>query len=93
MSGAQGGGAGWRDEIAREMKLRGETWDDVVASCVPNEVLSGPYEPEHGAGTEVAFTIWTENRVYFPATYDGWEWCESVPRNPDGTRTGAVGGG
>lgn len=28
------------------------------------------------------FTLWTESRVYFPVTYDGKEWCASVPRHP-----------
>ena len=37
--------------------------------------------------------LWTAARVYFPACYDGSEWCESVPRNPCDEATTHVGGG
>ena len=40
-----------------------------------------------------SFTIWTEKRVYFPGTYDGYYWCDSVPRNPCKEETDPVGGG
>lgn len=39
------------------------------------------------------FTIWTEDRVYFPGNYDGSEWVASVPRHPCNEYTDHVGGG
>lgn len=38
--------------------------------------------------------VWTADRVYLKATYDGSEWVESVPRHPvDTDDIGSVGGG
>ena len=31
----------------------------------------------------MAFVIYTENWIYFPVTYDGREWVDAVPRNPN----------
>ena len=39
-----------------------------------------------------AFTAWGEKRVYFPATYDGRQWVDSVPRNPCAQATPHIGG-
>lgn len=44
-------------------------------------------------GTEgPVFTAWSNDRVYFPACYDGSEWIASVPRNPCVEKTDHVGG-
>ena len=43
--------------------------------------------------TELSFTAWSDNFVYFPAMYDGDYWVESVPRNPCDFRTKPVGNG
>jgi hypothetical protein len=47
----------------------------------------------YGGANGAFFTVWTENRVYFPVGYDGAEWVTSVPRNPNGEATRHVGGG
>jgi hypothetical protein len=39
------------------------------------------------------FTIWSPDRVYFPAQYDSHWRCASVPRNPCGEAVSYVGGG
>lgn len=39
------------------------------------------------------FTVWTAERVYFPACYDGSEWADSAPRNPCPIPTEHIGGG
>ena len=38
------------------------------------------------------FTAWGERYVYFPVTYDGSEWIEAVPRNPELIATNHLGG-
>lgn len=73
------------------------------AGCVINEIVdsspaAGPWMDVefycgHGAIDGCSFTVWSEDRVYFPVCYDGLEWVESVSRNPDGEATGHVGGG
>jgi hypothetical protein len=48
---------------------------------------------EYSTDEDSAFTAWTETRVYFPATYDGGSWIDSVPRHPCDEATKPVGGG
>ena len=43
--------------------------------------------PGFGAEEGCWFTVWTKDRVYFPTSYDGAEWVESVPRDPCGEAT------
>ena len=73
----------WYDRIAHTMSRNGETWEDVqrFASDAP---LQNTYPSlEYGGGGDVvAFTVWTADYVYFPAEYDGIQWCDCVPRNP-----------
>lgn len=55
------------------------------------------YERRFDAGHRLVngwlFTIWTADRVYFPACYDGAEWIASVPRHPCAEAVEHVGGG
>lgn len=67
-------------------------------ACDPEEPLevtgfAGFFDSGCGGVEGDAFTVWTANRVYFPAQYDGAEWCASVPRNPCDEATQHVGGG
>lgn len=72
----------WRKEILQEMTFTKETWDQVVAKTITDKELDQKFD-DHSAEVEgIAFTVWTVNFVYFPACYQGTEWCDSVPRNP-----------
>ncbi len=82
----------WRKEIAEEMRLQGETWADVEVCAITEEQLDAQFYHGYGSAAGAPFTVWTKNRVYFPAVYDGAEWAESVARNPDGKATDHVGG-
>jgi hypothetical protein len=82
----------WREEITKAMKKHGETWADVEAHAITEEQLDVRFDPGFGGAEGAPFTVWTKNRVYFPAVYDGAEWVESVARNPDGKATEHVGG-
>lgn len=65
--------------VELQMKLHGESWDDIVSyvmSEVPDEYEDTPYNQP--------FTIWTHKRVYFAVASETAHWCESVSRNPDG---------
>ncbi len=79
----------WRKLIKLEMGEHGETFDDVVSAVGDLDV---EFDPGHGGTEGPPFTVWTRNRVYFPACYDGLEWVASVSRNPDGKPTEHVGG-
>lgn len=44
--------------------------------------LHREFDAGYGSAEGDYFTIWTEDRVYFPHCYDGAESVHSVPRNP-----------
>lgn len=64
------------------MKNRGETWANVVACTLYDEILDVEFEDGFGSPEGKPFTLWTEQRVYFPVEYDGAESVASAPRNP-----------
>ena len=82
----------WRALVSTELHNRGEGWEDVVANTMNDEQMDVQFYDGFGVAEGCPFTIWTENRVYFPAVYDGSEWCASVPRHPNGIPTRHVGG-
>lgn len=85
----------WATMINNEMDRHGETWNDVVASAPPVNLMDWDRLFDDGYGCEEGepFTLWTKSRVYFPACYDGAEWVASVPRDPNDEVTEHVGGG
>ena len=83
----------WREQLVNEMKAFGETWDDMVYHTMTDEQLDKPFYDSYGGTNGDPFTLWTHNRVYFPACYDGAEWIASVPRHPVQIATPHVGGG
>lgn len=66
---------------------------EIVAMSPEDLDLDREYDVGFGSTEMPCFTIWTEDRVYFPACYDGSEWIESVPRNPCDEATAHIGGG
>lgn len=94
----------WREHILEQMVKHGESWDCVEQVAVARSdawreeddaraaSIDVPFDDGFGAENGDHFTVWTKDRVYFPACYDGAEWCASVPRHPDGTATKHVGG-
>ena len=85
----------WRIEIAEEMARHGDDWENVetwaadVATAA--EFLDKPFDNYYGPCNGIPFTVWTNNRVYFPTSYDGLEACSSVARNPDQKPTDHIG--
>lgn len=77
----------WKDLI--EKKANG---DKIIACTLTADGLveefnDDEYVPEEGK----PFTAWSENYVYFPASYEGLEWVARVPRNPCNEATVHVG--
>ena len=83
----------WKEQIEREMGFYGESLLDIVSSTISEDKMNKEFDNSYGLVEGIQFTVWTANRVYFPASYDGAEWCVSVSRNPDGKPTGHIGGG
>lgn len=82
----------WRKMISYCLECDGESWNDVVAMTLTDEELDREFDSGYGGHRGCSFTLWTASRVYFPCTYDGSEWCDSVPRNPCNTKTQHIGG-
>ncbi len=98
----------WRDLITEEMSLNDDSWDNVVAATfsdgeldrrpmamrAPHSDLDKPFNAGAvGVEEGCPFTLWTEQRVYFPLTYDGSESVGSVFRHPSSVPTIHIGNG
>lgn len=81
----------WREEITDAMK-HAQDPGPIIACTIDDAELDRRFDPGWGGTEGVSFTAWTAGRVYFPGTYDGSEWCTSVPRNPCAESTRHVGG-
>lgn len=77
----------WNIEIKSCMQIHGESFEDVESCTLTGEELDKKFDSDYGGVKGKPFTVWTKKRVYFPACYDGMEWCESVSRHPDGKHT------
>lgn len=82
----------WYELLSKALKENGENWQDVVSHTLSDSDLHLPFDTGFGGSYGKSFTLWTRNRAYFPAVYDGLEWVESVSRHPDGAPTRHVGG-
>lgn len=82
----------WRKQILHEMEERRESWGTVESCTLSDEELDVEFDAGYGGANGKPFTLWTDDRVYFPAVYDGAEWVASVPRNPNEEATAHVGG-
>ena len=76
----------WRKLIAA---AAGE--DRIIFCTLSDSELDVKFDDGFGGHEGQPFTAWSEQRVYFPAVYDGAEWVSSVPRNPCNEPTEHVG--
>lgn len=81
----------WKELISEALTLNNESWHDVISCTLTENELEAHFYSEYGAAKGTPFTLWTNNSVYFPCTYDGKEWVERVARNPDGKPTDHIG--
>jgi len=82
----------WKQLIVEEMKLRGDTWENLVGTTLTTKGMNKKFYVGHGIEEGEPFTLWTKDRVYFPVCYDGAESVGSVPRNPCDEVTFHIGG-
>lgn len=81
----------WREELQRARESAGDQ-SDIVAVSPSETVLDASFDDGYGLSEGPDVLVWTENRVYFPVVYDGAEWLDSAPRNPQPEGQGHVGG-
>jgi hypothetical protein len=82
----------WKRLIASELKMQGETWDDIESITLSEDELAAEFNPDSSTEEGKPFTAWTARRVYFPMQHGGLEWVGSVSRIPDGKPTEHLGG-
>ena len=82
----------WERLISECMVVYGETFRDVVASTMTHAEMQKEFDDGYGSSEGRPFTLWTKNRVYFPAIYNALEWVASAPRNPCDEKTSHIGG-
>lgn len=67
--------------------------DVIIAKAPESEaVWETQFDPGYGGSRGAPVLAWSETRVYFPVVYDGAEWLDSAPRNPQAEGQGHVGG-
>ena len=76
----------WRTEISEALNEHAESWGDVIEHTLSEQELDRFFDSGYGEPEGEAFTLWTNNRVYFSHTYDGLERVYSVPRHPSGEK-------
>lgn len=79
----------WRKELE---KIPAKPLAGPHQTTLTDADLDREFDPGYGGPEGCAFTLWTLDRVYFPATYDGAEWVDSVRRHPCGEATDHIGG-
>lgn len=84
--------ATWKQLIEIEMAYNGDDWKNVEDCTLTEKGLTKVFDENYGSVEGEEFTVWTSKWVYFPAVYDGKEWCASVARNPNGVPTNHIGG-
>lgn len=82
----------WRKCLAAERLAEGDT-SPIVHVAPDGTVLDVEFDAGYGGPEGSDVLVWSEQRVYFPACYDGAEWMASVPRNPQSEGQEHVGGG
>lgn len=83
----------WRKGITQALNEKGESWEDVEYCTLSDAELDEEFYDGCGRANGTPFTVWTENRVYFPVEYAGEEWVDSVSRKIDKKPTEHIGGG
>lgn len=77
----------WEPLVREEMQRVGDSWDNIETVIPSFDVLATPYVANGWMLDDVAFTIWTKDRVYFPVwggQYTcGNEFVRSAPRHPN----------
>lgn len=82
----------WKKQLKYELEENGEDFDCIISSTLTEEQMNVEFDGGYGAVEGEPFTVWTNDYVYFPCSYDGSEWVGSASRNPNGKPTKHQGG-
>ena len=69
--------ATWRTLLTEAFASHGDAWENAVSCTMSEADLDREFDNGYGRPEGGAFTLWTIDRVYFPACYDGMEWVAS----------------
>ena len=72
----------WRTKLAYAMKSSDDPGPVIAYAPDDAETFDVEFDNSWGSLNGPPMLAWTERNVYFPICYDGAEWIESAPRNP-----------
>ena len=72
----------WKDLISKEMEEEKESWRDVVRCTLSEEDLLAEFDNGYVGSKGKPFTLWTKERVYFPAIHNATEWARKRATEP-----------
>ena len=84
--------ANWNDLLSAAMMDCGDP-GPVVAKSGSEDDWTKKFDNGYGTSEGPAVLAWTSFYVYFPVVYDGGEWLDCAPRNPQANGQPHVGGG
>ena len=76
----------WRTLILEAMKDNEDAWENVEHTQVGDvdaTWLDKPFHDGYGGTNGASFLVYTHDWIYFAGCYDGSEWVDSIPRNPN----------
>lgn len=82
----------WRKLIYAAMADKQDV-STIVYTTLSDDEWDTEFDNGYGGVRGCPFTLWTEDRVYFPICYDGAEWVGSAPRSPCNIALAHQGGG
>lgn len=74
--------ATWRKLISKEMQRNKDSWEKKILLHPENLDLDEVFDHGFGASKGKSFLLWTDDFVYFPIEYEGFETVSSAPRKP-----------
>jgi len=72
----------WFKLITEEMKNNNDSWDCLAASALDDETLFQEFKQDYSGPNAGQFVLWTTTRIYFSRNYEGYDYVDSVERNP-----------
>jgi hypothetical protein len=66
--------------ITEAMKKNNDSWDCLEASTLAD--IFQEFRQDYDGPNGEQFVLWTTTKVYFSRNYDGFDYVDSVERNP-----------
>lgn len=72
----------WRQQLEIARDDNGDTTPIIAYAPANSAIWDKEFDNGYGSPEGSNVLAWSETHVYFPVVYDGAEWIESAPRDP-----------